>query len=106
MSVMVGDLSTDELERRGALLRGHFQLSSGLHSDRYVQCAQLFKDARFAEELGRRLAKKAPAKADFVVSPAMGGLYIGHETAKALDLPHIFTERAEGTLTSRRGFTA
>lgn len=104
MSVMIGGLSTDELERRGALLAGHFHLSSGLHSDRYVQCAQLFKDPRFAEELGRRLAKIAPAKADVVVSPAMGGLFIGHETAKALELPHIFTERSEGVMTLRRGF--
>ncbi len=105
MSVLVDQLSTEELEQRGALLKGHFQLSSGLHSDRYVQCAQLFKDTRFAEELGRRLAKIVPAKADVVVSPAMGGLFIGHETAKALDLPHIFTERADGVMTLRRGFT-
>ncbi|MBI4425759.1 MAG: orotate phosphoribosyltransferase [Elusimicrobia bacterium] len=97
-------LTPEELERRGALLRGHFLLSSGLHSDRYVQCAQLFKDARFAEELGRRLAARAPAKADLVASPAMGGLFIGHETAKALGLPHIFTERVEGAMTLRRGF--
>ncbi|MBI5200196.1 MAG: orotate phosphoribosyltransferase [Elusimicrobia bacterium] len=104
MNATAGDLTTDELEKRGALLRGHFQLSSGLHSDSYVQCAQLFKDTRFAEELGRRLAKILPAKADLVVSPAMGGLFIGHETAKALDLPHIFTERADGVMTLRRGF--
>lgn len=97
-------LTTEELERRGALLRGHFLLSSGLHSDRYVQCAQLFKDTRFAQELGRRLAARAPQGADLVVSPAMGGLFIGHETAKALDLPHIFTERSEGAMTLRRGF--
>lgn len=97
-------LTTEELEGRGALLRGHFLLSSGLHSDRYIQCAQLFKDTRFAEELGRRLAARVPAKADIVVSPAMGGLFIGHETAKALGLPHIFTERSEGTMTLRRGF--
>lgn len=99
------ELTVSELERRGALLSGHFLLSSGLHSEGYVQCAQLFKDARFAEELGRRLAKIAPAKADVVVSPALGGLFIGHETAKALDLPHIFTERADGAMTLRRGFT-
>lgn len=97
-------LTSEELESRGALLRGHFLLSSGLHSDRYIQCAQLFKDTRFAEELGRRLAARAPAKADLVVSPAMGGLFIGHETAKALGLPHIFTERSEGAMALRRGF--
>ena len=98
------NLTIEELERRGALLGGHFLLSSGLHSDRYVQCAQLFKDAGFAEELGRALAALSPAKADLVVSPAMGGLFIGHETAKALGVPHLFTERENGLMTLRRGF--
>ncbi len=93
-----------EVEQRRALLRGHFQLSSGLHSDQYVQCALLFQDTAFAEELGRRLAALAPAAADIVVAPAMGGLLIGHETARALRLPFLFTERAEGTMTLRRGF--
>lgn len=97
-------LTVGELERRGALLNGHFLLSSGLHSDRYIQCAQLFKDTRFTEDLGRLLAARAPAKADLVVSPAMGGLFIGHETAKALELPHLFTERSEGAMRLRRGF--
>ena len=97
-------LTVEELKRRNALLDGHFLLSSGLHSEGYVQCAQLFRDPRFAEELGRALAARAPVKADLVVSPAMGGLFVGHETAKALGLPHIFTERQDGAMTLRRGF--
>ena len=92
------------IEACGALLRGHFRLSSGLHSDQYVQCARLFQDPAYAEELGRMLAALAPAKADLVVSPALGGLLIGHETAKALGRPFLFTERADGAMALRRGF--
>src|SRR5208337_4303082 len=88
----------------GALLKGHFLLSSGLHSDRYLQCALILAHPARAEELGRALAAKLPAKPDLVVSPAMGGLMIGHEVARALGVRHYFAERVEGVMTLRRGF--
>lgn len=89
----------------GAFLEGHFQLSSGLHSAKYLQCALVLQHPRHAETLGRALAAAAGAGADVVVSPAMGGLIIGHEVARALGVRHIFTERdAERRMTLRRGF--
>jgi len=95
-----------ELSERKALLRGHFQLSSGLHSDQYAQCARLFVDTDFAQSLGVALSSFAPAEADVVVSPALGGIIIGHEVARALSLPFFFAEReASGAMTLRRGFS-
>jgi orotate phosphoribosyltransferase len=88
----------------GAFLKGHFLLSSGLHSDRYLQCALILAQPARAEELGRALAAKLPSKPDLVVSPAMGGLMIGHEVARALGVRHFFTERSEGVMVLRRGF--
>lgn len=89
----------------GALLKGHFLLSSGLHSDRYLQCALVLAQPGAAEALGRELASKAPAKPDLILSPAMGGLMIGHEVARALGVRHYFTERVDGKVLLRRGFT-
>ncbi len=89
----------------GALLKGHFLLSSGLHSDRYLQCALVLAQPGAAEQLGRELASKISRKPDLVVSPAMGGLMIGHEVARALGVRHYFTERVDGTMVLRRGFT-
>ena len=91
------------LKDAGAVLEGHFLLSSGLHSRQYVQCAQLFQFPHMTEKLAKVLAKKAPA-AQLVVSPALGGLFLGHEVAKALDLRHIFCERDEGKMVLRRNF--
>ena len=88
-----------------ALLKGHFQLSSGLHSERYLQCALVLADPSAAEQLGRALAEKLPTKPDLVVSPAMGGLMIGHEVARALGVRHFFTERVDGAMALRRGFS-
>jgi orotate phosphoribosyltransferase len=89
----------------GAFLEGHFQLSSGLHSAKYLQSALVLQHPRHAETLGRALAAAVGAEADVVVSPAMGGLIIGHEVARALGLRHIFAERdAERRMTLRRGF--
>ena len=93
------------LRERKAVLEGHFQLSSGLHSDRYVQCARLFEIPHDAERLGRAIADAVPAKADIVVSPALGGILIGYEVARALRLPFLFTERADGIMTLRRCFS-
>ena len=93
------------LEESGALSRGHFLLSSGLHSPAYVQCARLLEDPRRARRVGRALARLlASLRPASVLSPALGGLIIGHEVAEALGVPFRFTERKEGTMELRRGF--
>jgi len=89
----------------GALLKGHFLLSSGLHSDRYLQCALVLAQPNAAEQLGKALAATVTVKPDLILSPAMGGLMIGHEVARALGVRHYFTERVDGTVLLRRGFT-
>jgi orotate phosphoribosyltransferase len=98
-------ISLNDFEETGALLRGHFRLSSGLHSDTYLQCARLLMWPARAEAAGKELASKLR---DFgsriVVSPALGGLIIGHEVARALGTPFLFTERQDGLFTLRRGF--
>lgn len=89
----------------GALLEGHFQLSSGLHSAGYLQCALVLQHPRHAEALGRALAAAFPAAgATAVLSPALGGVVIGHEVARALGVRALFAERQNGVLTLRRGF--
>ena len=89
----------------GALLEGHFRLSSGLHSNRYLQCARLLMWPERAAEAGRGLAGLlSPSAPRVVVSPALGGLIIGHETARALGTRFLFVERAEGSFQLRRGF--
>jgi orotate phosphoribosyltransferase len=95
----------DLFRGEGALLEGHFTLSSGLHSGGYLQCALVLQYPRHAEALGRALAGRlAGAGATVVLSPALGGLIIGHEVGRALGLRAIFAERQNGTLTLRRGF--
>jgi orotate phosphoribosyltransferase len=90
----------------GALLEGHFRLSSGLHSGGYLQCALVLQHPRHAEALGRAIAARARAfGAQTVLSPALGGVVIGHEVARALEVRAIFAERQDGALTLRRGFT-
>ena len=91
------------LEETGALLTGHFRLSSGLHSPNYVQCARLLEHPRNAQAIGHDLAKRIEA-ADKIVSPALGGVIIGYAVAAALNLPFVFTERKDGAMTLRRGF--
>lgn len=98
------------MENSGALLTGHFRLSSGLHSAKYIQCALLLEDPKRAEYAGRHLAEALSglpggAKPDFIISPALGGLVIGHEVARAMGIRFIFTERVDGRMTLRRGFT-
>lgn len=93
------------LEESGALRHGHFQLSSGLHSPAYVQCALLLEQPERARRVGSALAVKVGVyRPDAVVSPALGGLIVGYATAAALDVPFRFTERAEGRMELRRGF--
>jgi len=93
------------LRETGALLSGHFRLSSGLHSPNYVQCARLLEHPRNAKALGEALAAKLrDGGARKVVSPALGGVIIGYTVAEALDLPFVFAERKDGAMTLRRGF--
>jgi orotate phosphoribosyltransferase len=93
---------------RGALLEGHFLLSSGLHSPRYVQCARVLMDPALATRLGAALAEALrpalPAPPSAVVAPALGGVLVAHEVARAFGVRGLFTERQDGTMTLRRGF--
>jgi orotate phosphoribosyltransferase len=102
----IDSLSPLELFRQtGALLEGHFVLRSGLHSRQFFQCAILLQNTGIASDLCGRLADKVRGwGADRVISPALGGLIVGHEVARSLGLPHIFAEKEEGRLVLRRGF--
>jgi len=94
-----------ELRESGALRQGHFELSSGRHAREYVQCALLLELPERARRAGQDLGELLSAyRADCVVSPALGGMIIGHETAAALGVPFRFTERKDGVMTMRRGF--
>jgi orotate phosphoribosyltransferase len=99
----------DEFRAAEALLEGHFILSSGLRSPRYLQCARVLMDPARAERLARALADKLPADVrasiDVVVSPAMGGVIIGHEMGRALGKRAMFLERPDGVFGLRRGFS-
>ena len=98
-------LSLADFEATGALLTGHFRLSSGRHSDKYLQCARLLQWPDRAEAAGSELAAQlSEFGAAAVVSPALGGILIGHEVARALKLPFLFTERHDGAFALRRGF--
>jgi len=97
-----------EFRAADALLEGHFILSSGLRSPRYLQCARVLMDGARAERLAQALAAKIPAdireQVEVVVSPAMGGVIIGHEMGRALGKPAMFLERPQGVFELRRGF--
>ena len=96
----------DKFKQTNALLEGHFILSSGLHSPNYLQCALALQDPKDAAEFGRAIAGKLAAEQfDTVASPAIGGLIIGYATAQALGVRFIWTERENGVMTLRRGFT-
>ena len=98
----------NEFRKADALLEGHFKLSSGLHSRAYLQCARVLMQPKRAAKLAKALATqiKANVKGDIdaVVAPAMGGLIIGHEVARALNVDSMFLERVDGEFTLRRGF--
>ena len=92
-------------EQTGALLDGHFLLTSGLHSPRYLQCALVLQYPEHAEFVGRELAAKfSDDRVDVVVAPAIGGIIVAHETARAIGVRALFTEREAGVMTLRRGF--
>lgn len=98
-----------EFEDAQAILRGHFVLSSGLHSDTYMQCARVMMDAARGERLCKALADKVRAarlgRIDAIVAPAMGGVIVGYELARQLGVPGMFCERQDGTFAIRRGFS-
>ncbi|MCL1901615.1 MAG: orotate phosphoribosyltransferase, partial [Firmicutes bacterium] len=92
-------------EESSAILKGHFLLTSGRHSDTYMQCAKLFVNPKIAEIICAELVKKISAfKIDYVASPAIGGIIMGYEIARQLKVPNIFFERENGQMTLRRGF--
>ena len=102
---MTRDALLDLYRRSGALLDGHFRLTSGLHSPGYLQCALVLQHPQHAEALGRAVADLArEMRPTVVLSPALGGIVIGHEVARALGVRAIFAERQDGGLTLRRGF--
>ncbi len=99
----------DEFRRSGALLEGHFLLTSGLHSQKYIQCARVLMDPRRSGKLCKALARKirlalGDDKIDLVVSPALGGIVVGYEVARHLGVRAIFTERENDVMVLRRGF--
>ena len=104
------DRVLDLFQQTGAYLKGHFRLTSGLHSPEYLQSAIVLSHPQHAETLGRQLASRILAlagedKIDLVISPALGGLIVGHEVARALGVRFLFTERdADRTMSLRRGF--
>jgi orotate phosphoribosyltransferase len=106
--MMSDDEILGEFRSAGALLEGHFILSSGLRSPKYLQCARVLMDPARAERLAKALAAKLPdelrSSIDAVLSPAMGGVIIGHEMGRALERPAMFLERPQGKFELRRGF--
>ncbi len=93
------------LKEAGVLLEGHFLLTSGRHSNKYLQCAKIFKNAKYSEELCGALAEKfANDGIDVVVGPAMGAVIMAYEVSRHLNVPNIFTEREDGVMTLRRNF--
>lgn len=103
---MTFDEIIEHFRRTGALLEGHFILSSGLHSPNYLQCALALKHPQDAAKFGAAIAEQFNNQQfDAVVSPAIGGLIIGFAVAQSLNIPFFWTERENGTMTVRRGFT-
>ncbi len=96
----------DIFEEKNALLAGHFRLSSGLHSGKYLQCALVLQYPEIAGKLAKEIAKRfSGAGIGFVVGPALGGVTLAYEVARALGLRGLFTERQDGKMTLRRGFS-
>jgi orotate phosphoribosyltransferase len=106
MVSVTADSVLDTFRRVGALLEGHFRLTSGLHSPGYLQCALVLQYPRDAEACGAAIADRTRGlDVEAVLSPALGGIVIGQEVARALGVRAIFAERQDGTLTLRRGFS-
>ena len=104
-TMLTQEQALDCYRKTGAILKGHFKLTSGRHSDTYMQSAKLFIDTKQSEIVCKALAEKlAGEKIDLVVSPAIGGILMGYEVARQLGVPNIFAERENGEMTLRRGF--
>lgn len=102
---MTGEELLDRFRRSGALLEGHFRLSSGLHSSGYLQCALILQHPADAEQLGQAIAERVRRlRASVVLSPALGGVVIGHEVGRGLGVRAVFVERQDGAMVLRRGF--
>jgi len=103
---MTSEQVLDIYRKTGALLSGHFLLSSGLHSEQYLQSALVLQQPDIATKLCAALAEHfRDSKIEVVISPALGGVFVSHETARALGVRAIFAERVSGSLTLRRGFS-
>ena len=103
--MLTQEQALDCYRKTGAILKGHFKLTSGRHSDTYMQSAKLFIDTKQSEIVCKALAEKLSGeKIDIVVSPAIGGIIMGYEVARQLGVPNIFAERENGEMTLRRGF--
>ena len=103
---MTSEAVLDLFRKSGALLEGHFRLTSGLHSPGYLQCALVLQYPDHAETLGRAIGQRTRGlNATVVLSPALGGVVIGQEVGRTLSVRAIFAERQDGALTLRRGFT-
>lgn len=94
-----------EFQELGVLLTGHFKLTSGLHSEQYMQCAKLFEFPRKAADVVEALISKLPSGIDTIIAPAIGGVTVGYELARLLGCRFIFAERQDGNMAFRRGFT-
>lgn len=102
---MTNDKTLEIFKAAGGILKGHFLLTSGRHSDTYMQCAKVFCNADYSEKLCKQLAEKLKHyNADFVVSPAIGGIIFGYEVSRHLKCTNVFTERVDGSMQFRRGF--
>jgi len=105
IALMTGNEILDRFRQSGALLEGHFRLSSGLHSPGYLQSALVLQHPREAERCGSELAERVrDLRANVVLSPALGGIVVGQEVGRALGVRALFAERQDGVLTLRRGF--
>jgi orotate phosphoribosyltransferase len=94
----------EAFKEAGAILSGHFVLTSGRHSDTYVQCARVLEDTKLTTRLAEEIAERNESDVDLVAAPAVGGIVIGFAVAQALGVPFVFSERENGEMTLRRGF--
>ncbi len=101
---MTNQQTLETLEKAGVMQSGHFKLTSGKHSDRYMQCARLFETPEYSEAICREIARRFEGEADVVIGPALGGVIMAYEVAKALSVRNIFAERQDGKMALRRGF--
>jgi orotate phosphoribosyltransferase len=103
--VLSREEATQIFVKSGALMEGHFKLTSGRHSNRYMQCAQVLQYPEYTEKLAAHIAEKfAGVQIDCVIGPAMGGIIVAYEVARQLKMPGIFCEREAGKMALRRGF--